>query len=163
MAGTVKIRVKIPRKLLTQRGALRKKIRKFMLDTMDVASELVRSEIAKDAPLGALGILGNSFVSVRAKDRGGRIAGGVRGISYSKQVNEGHGGKGKFPPHDPIELWLRRTKGLTGRELRSATFLTRRKIAKIGVKANRFIDKAVKKTRRQVEGLFRSAFKRLGQ
>ncbi len=160
MAGVIKIKLTVPRQLLDQRGGLKKKFIRFVSDVTEVATERIRSQIAKDAPLGASGIMGNSFTTGAPKIRGNRVEGRINAIGYTRFVEEGHGGGGRFPPEGPIRQWLRRVKGLKGAELKKATFLVRRKIARIGVKGKFFIKKAIAASRRNVERLYTNAFKR---
>lgn len=160
MAIRIDIPVTLPPEILEQptliRAAFREPIRRAILSSM----ALIQREAKLAAPVNT-GFLRNTIM-IRILERGSAFIGHLTTSAfYAPFVEEGFGGKNKFPPNDPIERWVRQKKlaptgrvaeeaekrGLSGDEaIGLITFAIRASIAKKGVKGQRFLQGAVTKT-----------------
>lgn len=180
-----RIKIQIPLSALRDPKGTTKRVKDKLKAATLIATEALRGELAKVAPTGATGFGANSFVSnVRETPSG--LLGTVSGAFYMQLVSSGFGGKGRFPPQDPIALWVKRKgldrslttapwmKAIVPADIRSkgkkfnaterlllATIFVRRKIAKTGVKGTNFIGKSVDKIQPVIRRLYANTLKKL--
>ncbi len=184
------IPLEVPREVFTQKGALRKRLRVAARRGLLNALLFNQRQISLAAPTGVQGILGNSLgVPPTIQETPDGLNGFLTAISYALFIDEGFGGKGKFPPKDAIERWVRikgvhksldpkpwmkkilpekvrsksKEKFTTKELLWLATYFVRRKIAQVGVKGTGFITQTAIQNRTASENQFLQGFKGFGK
>jgi len=92
----------------------------------------------KPRPINVDGDLAKSIHSEVQTLRDGILMALSDGVLYGVFVHEGT--KPHWPPVAPIERWVKKKLGITDSvELRSVTYLVRRKISKVGTEAKPFL------------------------
>jgi len=189
MARIERIKVPIPRRLLTTRGALKKAIRERAKVSLLTSLLRIQGVLSENAPKGVTSVLSVSLtVAPRIIETEKGFQGQISAALYSIFIEKGFGGKGKYPPRDVIERWVRikgihkdwKTqpwmKRLIPKDIRTkkdtfnmkeklflATFFVRKKIATKGVEPNPFISKTLEKLSPEIIEIFKNNFKELGK
>lgn len=171
MATLKKIQLKIGNKRLTNPKLLNAEIRRAANIAVGLSTQLLRGEMVKLAPKDQ-GILSNSIIA-SVKDTPTKIQGRIDMLFYGSFINTGFGGKGKLPNIDSIESWVRRkglvpkgkrskaAKAARDKKIRRVAFAVANKIARQGVKANPFVDKAITNTRKTIVQIFTNNLKKV--
>jgi hypothetical protein len=122
----------------------------------------IQSEVTGRTPVGATGALRNAWSSdiigrPTAPPFFGKV---VNTQPYSLVVEFGRK-PGKFPPRQPIELWVRRVLGVPADKAQGVAFLVARKIAAVGTKGAFMARDGLKEATPRVNRLWRLAEKRI--
>lgn len=107
-------------------------------------------EVAMRAPRGATGMLQQSMAG-EVRGRGLAIRGVVGSSLFYAPVVELGRNPGRFPPPGPIQLWVQRKLGISGKEVRSVAYLVARKIARHGTEPQRVIERALEENRQRLQ------------
>lgn len=101
---------------------------------------LLERDVKTKTPVGAGPIHLRDTIFQRV-ERGSRAVSGILGTpaAYGEPVEMGT--KPHFPPIDPIQHWVERKLGITGKESRSVAFLIARKISKKGTEGAGMFDR----------------------
>ena len=120
---------------------LERLIRKYPEISRDVreakileALALLESAVKKGTPYGAGPIHLRDTVHGKVRVRGQKVT-GILGTPMEHGMPVEMGTKPHFPPIGPLEFWVEKKLGLSGREARSVAFLIARAISVRGTKA----------------------------
>jgi hypothetical protein len=70
-------------------------------------------------------------------------------FEYGEALESGRS-PGKFPPPEPIQAWVEKKLGLSGKEAKAVAFLVARKIAKQGTKGAHMYEQTLEKNKERV-------------
>jgi hypothetical protein len=114
--------------------------KKARISRLHEAVALLEAAVKKKTPYGAGPIHLRDTVFGTVKELGQKITGIVgTPAKYGEAVECGT--KPHFPPIDPLEFWVEKKLGLSGREARSVAFLIARAISVRGTKAAHMFEK----------------------
>lgn len=110
-----------------------------------IEGERIMSNSKQEAPVGVDGVLrASGFVDPpRREGKGVRVRLGYGGAAaqYAIVVHEGRRPGGKMPPSDALEPWVRKKLGVPADEVASVSFAVARKIARVGTKPTKFLER----------------------
>lgn len=122
MAVERRVKLTVDSKLLTKKGAFRKRVARVLAVAVRLGLENIRSELVRQVPKDT-GTGANSLRVVGVRVEGTSVTGSIAALPYVSFQGSGFGGKGKWPPGDPIEAWVRR-KGVH-RKLKGKPWMAR--------------------------------------
>jgi len=134
-----------------------KEIEKQLLNAMLFSTSHLENKVAEKTPVN-FGILRNSITSKSTLTRGVVFAQNP-GAKYVEFVERGRR-PGKFPPWgvgSSLELWVRRVLKVSGKRLRSTSYLVARKIAKKVTKAVEMFETTEKQEKNKVIRFYQRA------
>lgn len=120
---------------------------------------VLQREVATNTPVGVTGTLRAGIARRMITNRKGEVA--VRGPAQKyADIREVGRLPGKMPPHEPLELWVKRKLRPAKDKLKSATFLVRRKIGRAGYRGAFMFRDAENKKRNEVLRILRRGIHR---
>jgi hypothetical protein len=110
---------------------------------------LLEAEIKKNTPVGAgpVHLRDTVFQKVEA---GGQSVWGMIGTPAKYGESLEFGSRPHFPPVAPIQHWVEKVLGISGKEAKSVAFLIARAISKRGTKARSMFGKSLEKRQAQI-------------
>jgi len=120
---------------------------------------VLQREVATNTPVGVTGTLRAGIARRMITNRKGEVS--VRGPAQKyADIREVGRLPGKMPPHEPLELWVKRKLRPAKDKLKSATFLVRRKIGRAGYRGAFMFRDAENKKRNEVLRILRRGIQR---
>jgi hypothetical protein len=114
------------------------------------SSLYLQREAAERAPTSGAGLLRNSIGALPVREVAGMVTAGVgTSLSYAAPVELGT--RPHFPPIAPLEDWVSRVLGKSGREGAGIARAIQRKIGKHGTKPRHFMKETLEKGEGQVQ------------